>query len=228
MKRFTFYKGMLIVLLISSCEKKGFSSQIFFEKDTLYYPTEINEIYLGEKQCLEYTKGYYQKFGLIISNFYSGNESIAHDYDKDGELDSLILLMPFYTGRPDMDDNCNIHFIKNHGKFNDKIFLICNYKNRKLAKYFVYKNIMNEMTWENSGQYIELHKDCFSINEDIGGNNKFYSKIYVNFRNNNFNIDSIYVEGNGDYQFYESYKFKLLLNQFNREIKDSLREINEK
>lgn len=171
-----------ILLVFISCFDIKSTTKNKIKLDTIHSPiTNLTE----SDECKIYSKGYYSRYGAVISNFYLYSNFTTLDYDKDGDLDSLVILRPFYYNNA-LDNNCNMNI-------NDKLFLVGEVENNKIIRTIKYRNVLSKESSFLGTEEIEIHNNIFSINGDWGHSNKFYSKIYISFKENNFYIDSIYI-----------------------------------
>lgn len=49
---------------------------------------------LLSKKCYSISKGYYHRFGQVISNFYETSETLGIDLNNDNRIDTLVILTP--------------------------------------------------------------------------------------------------------------------------------------
>lgn len=219
------YSFYLIILLVS-CTGKHYKAVDDASNDTIRHPATLDKFY--SEECLNHCSGYYNKYGLAISNFYKNADAIEFDFNKDGEADSLVILKPFYYGNPVFNNKCRYSDEDGNSLINDKIFLICQVEKGTIVKVYIYKDLLNNSDWTLGGESIELHKNSFSINGQWGHSNQFSSNIYISHEKPDFYVDSVYIESNGSTQYHKCYQIKKKLNGFNYSVVDSLKSLNEK
>jgi len=206
----------ILYLNVISCGRKSeMTIQKSSKKDTIYNPIP------NDSECNSRITGYYDKYGVVISNFYPYSNIKTFDYYLDGNKDSLVILRPFYSNNNDLENSCEI-------TKNDKVLLISKVVNSKVIKTDKFYNILSNNSFFLGSKEIKTYKNNFSISGNWGHSNKFYSDIYISAKRDNFYVDSIRIESDGKYQYSKSYQIKMKIGDFNRMILDSLRMLNEK
>ena len=192
------FKILFFFFLSVSCSKN--EDQKFPKQYLIFPPTEENINRCGER------RGFFDRFGLSISNFYIVDKSLKT------ENDSIAILKPFYT-QTDLSYCSPKHFSHN-------LLLVYDIR-KKQSK--MYKNLLFS---DDRNIYQELSKNDngFIILGEQGSSSKLFTKIFIS----NHKIDSIQIESWGNYQYFKTYKFQnFFLDKFNVELIDSLQEANE-
>ena len=215
------YLIFALFIIFSSCKEnqKALSSNKIL-LDSIKCPKDI----IIKENCVHKTKGYYERFGLIISNYYNTIETNTTDYDKDGYLDTIAIIKPFYKVQseyqcyPSESNSDNILVIIKTVKTKNVFF-------KKFTKVLSIKD-------ENLGiEDIESNVNGFVISGDWGHSNKLFSSVYVSYKKNDFYVDSLKIESLGIHQYNRTYKYDNLaypLSKYKREVIDSLQSVNEK
>lgn len=172
--------------------------------------------------CLEISKGYYNKFGIVISNFYEVTKILSIDLNNDKKMDSLIILTPNslipsaekggVCARKDTIDNRLLVRILNIGN------------KRELS---VFKNVISNnssVAWDGC-EDIKITKNGFELVGRRGQGCIFQYNIYILNNMNRFYIDSIkfYSSCSDKKEFKVNYEKPLLLENFKKEIIDSIK-----
>lgn len=96
-------------LLINLGFYKGQMTTIRPVLDTLYHPNFGTSV-IGH-QCSPFVNGYYVKFGILISNYYTIIDSLAVNLNDDEYIDNLLVLSP--KSLDPIDSACEFSFDKN-------------------------------------------------------------------------------------------------------------------
>lgn len=216
----------LLFLAVLSCKKQD---NIVRELKPSGLDTLKANYHLKSKECINFSKGYYEKYGILISNYYEENSSILFDFDNDGEKDVIAIFSPF-TSIP-MTDKFSTCFDKKN--IDDRLLVFIK-KNRDGSKlYKVYKNVVsNEISvaWEGA-ESLKFEKDGFYLIGDKGQGCKIEYSIFFKKNNNNFQLKNI------DFSFscpnklieekkYDFSKRNMMLDKYRKSIIDSLKSIN--
>jgi hypothetical protein len=216
------YYAFIICIVLFSCKENQNTLQENRKVilDSVNRPKKVllNDI------CLKKTNGYYQRFGVEISNYYRAIKTTPIDFNKDGEIDTIAIIKPFYILPneykcfPTNTNDDNILIISQTIKNRSILF-------KKYDKVIAIKD-------ENLGiEEIKSISNGFIVNGDWGHSNKLFSSIYISYNNNNFFVDSLKIESWGLKQYSKTYKHDNLiypLSKYKRGIVDSLQTVNEK
>ncbi|MFH7017536.1 hypothetical protein [Flavobacterium sp. FlaQc-47] len=207
---------LILLIFLISCNYKTKKENILIikdqPKDTIYLPKNM----AITKTCQDQVKGYKNKYGIIFSNYYT-DEHYNLNFGNDKIIDTIAVLKPFY--QKNIDD-C---YPKN-AEYDFPILIVSDIDN-KGKKNKIYRNILKNNE-ANYYEEISVKKDGFIISKDYNGNNGFYTKTYVSFKQNDFYVDSISVESWGEHQYKKTIKFKsrtFELSKYNRTYIDSIR-----
>jgi hypothetical protein len=211
--------ALLLVVIFSSCgdkiEKDMALNLSDIPKDTIQIPKNIKI----DVSCIDQIKGYKNRYGIVFSNYYR-NESLSVDFDGNQTQDSITILKPFYGNSI---DDC----YPENAEYDFPILLISKTINNKSKFFKIYKDILKN----NEANYYEeiyIRNNGFIISKDYNGNNGFFSKTFVSYKEPNFYVDSINVESWGEYQYKKTLKFKnetLEFSKYKRTDIDSIRAV---
>ena len=182
-------------------------------KDTVKKPKKISV----EENCLEQVRGYKNKYGIVFSNYYR-DQPISFDFDNNKIIDTIVVLKPYYESN---EDDC----FPNNSEFDFPILLISKTINKKSEIFKIYKNVLKCNT-PVYYEEIKINKSGFIISKDLTGNNGFYTKTFVSFKQNDFYVDSVRVESWGLKQYKKTLKFadtSFPLSNYKRTDIDSIR-----
>jgi hypothetical protein len=215
-----------LLLLITSCTKKE-STQLpknIVKNDTL------KSLYSHPKSayCEDLAKGYYKKFGILISNFYEVGSFIPYDFNDDGATDTIAILNPF-TSIP-MTKNFRDCYSE---EVNDRLLVFIKNDGSRNSIFKIYSNkVSNEISpaWEG-GEFLRSEKDGFSLIGDKGQGCKFEYEVFMKQSNSEFFLDNIKMS------FYcpnkkiteKTYTYtdkKISLDDYHRDVIDSLKTLN--
>lgn len=215
-----------LLILIASCTKKGVIplANNKVKNDTL----KSSYFHPKSGYCADLAKGYYKKFGILISNFYEVGSFIPYDFNNDGVTDTIAILNPF-TSIP-MTKNFSECYSK---EVNDRLLVFIKNDGSRSTIYKVYSNIVsNEISpaWEG-GEFLKSEKDGFSLIGDKGQGCKIEYEIFMKQSNSRFFLNNIKIS------FYcpnkkiieKKYNYKdekISLDDYNRNVIDSLKTIN--
>ncbi|SCY49596.1 hypothetical protein SAMN02927916_2300 [Flavobacterium anhuiense] len=208
---------LLLSIILFSCNSKIEKNVILnshdLSKDTLFSPKNN----LLEKKCLDQVKGYKNKYGIILSNYYT-DQPIPFDFDNNKTVDTIVVLKPYYESN---EENC----FPNNSEFDFPILLISKTINKKSEIFKIYKNVLKCNT-PVYYEEIKINNSGFIISKDLIGNSGFYTKTYISFNANDFYVDSINVESWGWKQYKKTLKFtetNFPLSNYKRTDIDSIR-----
>lgn len=206
----------LFIFYSSCCKNKNES--IIVEKQKCYDTINKPSIFFLENHCLAKVKGFKKKYGIVFSNYYC-DEPLSIDFDNNSIIDTIAILKPFYQN--DVDSTCYPENLEI-----DSPFLVISKtidSNSVFLK--VYKNLLSNNR-ANFYEELNIINNGFIISNEYNGNNGFFSKTYISFKESNFYVDSINVESWGQYQYQKTIKFKnkkFNLSKYKRIYIDSIR-----
>ena len=210
----------LFIFLLSCKENQNAISSKNILVDSIKPPNKI----IIKQNCINKTKGYYERFGLIISNFYQPIRTSSIDFNNDGENDTIAIMKPFYMQQ-------NEYKCFSSKTDSDNILVFAKTIKNKSVFFKKYSKVIS-LKDENLGiEDIESKTNGFTINGDWGHSNKLFSSVYVSYKNNDFYVDSLKIESWGIHQYNRTYKYDNLaypLSKYKREVIDSLQSVNEK
>lgn len=206
---------LIITIFFISCNKN--KSKIIDEapKDTIKIPINTNI----QKHCLNQTKGFKNKYGIVFSNYYR-DESLSLDFDNNTTIDTIAILKPYYEHGIDGCYSANSE--------SDFPFLLISKTNYNKSIFFkIYKNVLT-INGANYYEKVNIKNNSLIISKDYNGNNGFFSKTFISFKENDFYVDSISVESWGWHQYEKLIKFKnksFKLSKYKRTDIDSIRTV---
>lgn len=210
-----------IVLLFSiiSCHN---SSHRMIEKKELLDTIQPEYKIANNSPCFDISKGYFKKFGIVISNFYEVTKILSIDLNNDKKMDSLIILTP-NSLIPDAEKG-GVCYRKDTIE-NRLLIKILNLDNKRELS--IFKNVISNNSsaaWDGS-EDIKITKNGFELIGRRGQGCVFEYNIYILNNKNRLYVDSIkfYSSCSDKKEFKINYNKPLLLESFNKEIIDSIK-----
>jgi hypothetical protein len=109
MKHYIFYLAGTICFYFS-CGLPSVNSNLTGNQvtyDTVQFIGSKNITDIDDK-CLSSLRSFYQKFGIVISDYYVIKDSLSVDLNNDSRLDTILILSPLSL--EPIDDNCSYKF----------------------------------------------------------------------------------------------------------------------
>lgn len=192
-----------ILFLFYACsptQKKTVTNSKIIKWDTIYSPYKKGKFLKCEQQI----KGFKNRLGLSLSNFYVIDQKIYNDKD------SIAIVKPFYVESSDNSDCIPETIGKN-------LLLVYNIKNKTTG---IYENLLFSDD-RNVFQELKTNNNSFVINAEQGNSSKLFSSIYISKNK----VDSLKIESWGFKQYSKTYYFKNYdLKKFKFKIIDSLQQ----
>ncbi len=214
---------LFLIFLFISCGKKN----IEIESHELVSVDTINPEYKlpMNKSCNKISEGYYNRYGLVISNFFEVTRTLPIDLNNDKLIDTLAILTPLSL-IPTAEKG-GVCFRKDTTE-NRLLIGIYNFKNRQKL-YFNYPNVIANTSSSAWGgcEKMAIDKNGFVLKGYRGQGCVFDYNIYVLVENKELYIDSIRLNSSCSKQksLLLNYKGKSLkLSDFNRKVIDSIKE----
>ncbi|WP_281322574.1 hypothetical protein [Flavobacterium aestivum] len=210
----------LAAIFFISCDKivKRSRENGGFPKDTIKKPERI----FLDKNCLGQTQGYKDRYGLVFSNYYR-DKVLSINFDNDETIDTIAVLKPYY-------ENSNDDCYSANSESDFPFLIISKTIKNKSTLFKIYKNALR-INGANYYEEVNIKNDGFIISKDYNGNNGFFSKTYISFKESDFYVDSISVESWGSHQYNKTIKFRdkaFDLSKYKRTDIDSIRNLLDK
>ncbi len=217
------YLYVSLIFLVYSCDNtKTFNNKIVLN-DTIYQRPNLE---LANFNCYKIAKGYFNRFGLAISNFYEIDQVLVTDLNNDSFLDTIAILNPLsLIGTPEKGGICYSDSIID----NRLLIVSMNINNHNDQPIQIFDNFLSNCNPYLGIQILKANKNNLLIEGSEGSSIMFYYNIYIsNFKNKLF-IDSIELFNTKSInkinisQPFEFHKFGI--EKYDRSMIDSLRNL---
>ena len=193
--------------------------------EKLNYDTLVTDSKTDNIKCLKSTKGFKNRFGIVLPKYFVVNNYISIDVNKDGKQDTIAVLTPSSFIPENVRKLCDTINVENR-----LLVKFININNVK-SKIEIYpKIISNEIStaWGGYEKLKKINHNAFVLNGDRGQGCKFKYSIYMSVNSGKIYADSINFLSfcpNGSNNKTKTFIFKNRqpIKKFDRKIIDSLK-----
>lgn len=165
-------------------------------------------------------------FGHSVSTFYTIDDVISIDLNRDMIRDTIAMFRPFYCGSQTLSDTYEVDSIYISGKKPTDLIVIYDGSTREAS---VFTNITRGWSWQLGGESLVLEKSSggFAIEGEWGHGNTWGYRIYINQTDSNLTVDSVKMYSTGLFQYDKLFETNCILREFSPQLLDSLRSVCE-